>query len=136
MKDFDFKLNEQQYQKMHQEYKKMLNINTSNIYSLKNIIQKLQYNSFKLPTTLQHYILYKLSQAQELLQIITTSNNSIPTALNNNPFSLIHSLAKVSIQLTSHTIKSPYYTICSKINNIILSIICDISIYFENNLKY
>ena len=136
MNEIDFIFNNNQYNKLKQEYDKFLNPKTEFcISALTSIINKLHINSFQLPLNLQNQILDKLLRAQEILNIIHLTHPSSQIKFLNNPFNLIYNLITLSIQLNSYSFKSPYQILYLKSNDLISQSIQQISNYFMNK-KY
>lgn len=135
MNYFDFIFNDNEYNKLKNEYDKLLSNNTDNcLAKLNNLIKLLEINSFDMPIDLQNSVLDLLLQAQNILKIINTESkpNKIPSPQSTNIFTLIKQLCELSVELNSHTLKSAYQIICLKSNNFILNAINKISAYFEN----
>lgn len=127
----DFILSDYQYANLKSEYDKQITTDpTAPISLLNSIIKSLENNGFLMPINLQKIILSNLLQAQQLLQILNSTNKHSSIQLKNNPFSLIYHLSILSNQLTSHPFKSAYQLIYLKANNLIIKSISQVCGYF------
>lgn len=135
MNNFD-KLNNLKYQQMQREYSKILTPEINKyLDNLNLIIYSLEINGFNMSLLMQNQIYSTLLEVKQILNTLSINKPSIKQKqiIKNNPIILLLNLNKLSQQLNQHALKSPFYLILNKANNLILNCIDKILNYFLNN---
>ena len=127
------KNNNSTYKQMEKEYSKLFTPEIENcLVGLDNVIASLEINGFGMPLIIQNQIYSTLLEAKQVLCTLSinkqTSTYKHPPT--NNPLSLLLSLNTLSQQLNQHSLKSPFYLLLNKANNLILICINKILKYF------
>lgn len=126
------------YNKMQVEYSKLFTPQINNyLNDLNTIISSIEINGFGMPLIVQNQLYSTLLEVKQILHILSinkpfNTNNHIHS---NNPLSLLLSLNTLSQQLNQHALKSPFYTLLNKSNNLILNCTNKILNYFLNNIN-
>lgn len=135
MNNFD-KLNNLKYQQMQREYSKLLTPEINKyLDNLNLIIYSLEINGFNMSLLMQNQIYSTLLEVKQILNTLSINKPSIKQKqiIKNNPIILLLNLNKLSQQLNQHALKSPFYLILNKANNLILNCTDKILNYFLNN---
>lgn len=135
MNNFD-KLNNLKYQQMQREYSKVLTPEINKyLDNLNLIIYSLEINGFNMSLLMQNQIYSTLLEVKQILNTLSINKPSIKQKqiIKNNPIILLLNLNKLSQQLNQHALKSPFYLVLNKANNLILNCIDKILNYFLNN---
>ena len=138
----NFNKTNNRYLQMKKEYLNILTPNFNQYLNILNhLILSLEINNFNMPTIIQNQIYLTLLEAKQILNTLSLDIGKTSykqATFNNNPLSLLSCLNNLSTQLNLHAIKSPYYLLLNKTNNLILNctnIILNYFINTKNNKK-
>ena len=132
------KLDDFNCSEIQKEYLKLLTPEIDRyLDNLNTIISNVEINGFKMPLLLQNQIYSILLEAKQILTTLSINKHYIKhnQSFENNPIILLLNLNILSQQLNKHTLKSPFYLLTHKANNLILNCIGMILKYFLKNNK-
>ena len=112
------------HSQMKKEYLNKLAPDFNKYLTILNLlISSIETNSFNMPLIVQNQIHITLLEAKQILNTLSINKGitTTQTHLNNDPLSLLLTLNTLSLQLNQHSIKSPYYILLNKTNNLILN---------------
>ena len=112
------------YEQMQKEYCRLFTLPIDHFLdNLNSIISSLEINGFGMSLLMQNHIHSILLEVKQILSTLSinkavTSNKQL---IRNDPANLLLHLNTLSQQLNQHSLKSPFYLLLNKANNLILN---------------